>query len=58
MTGISVDGRNPKKIANAAIKLLKDKKLSKKMGIAGRKWVENEWSWRIWSKRFSKLLNN
>jgi len=57
VTGISVDGRNTKEIANAAVKLLKDKKLSKKMGKAGRKWVEAEWSWKIWSKRFSKLLN-
>ena len=57
VTGISVDGRNAKEIANAAVKLLKDKKLSKKMGKAGRKWVEAEWSWKIWSKRFSKLLN-
>ena len=58
ITGISVDGRNPNEIANAAIKLLKDKKLSKKMGKAGRKWVENEWSWQIWRKRFSKLINS
>jgi len=57
ITGISVDGRNPEEIASAAIKLLKDKKLGKKMGKAGRKWVEKEWSWQIWSKRFSKLLN-
>ncbi|MEY4206720.1 MAG: hypothetical protein RL255_557 [Actinomycetota bacterium] len=57
VTGISVDGRNTREIANAAIKLLKDKKLSKKMGKAGRKWAESEWSWQIWSKRFSKLLN-
>jgi phosphatidylinositol alpha-1,6-mannosyltransferase len=57
VTGISVDGRNTKEIAHAAIKLLKDKKLSKKMGKAGRKWAETEWSWQIWSKRFAKLLN-
>jgi phosphatidylinositol alpha-1,6-mannosyltransferase len=57
VTGISVDGRNTKEIAHAAIKLLKDKKLSKNMGKAGRKWAETEWSWQIWSKRFAKLLD-
>ncbi len=56
VTGLSVDGRNTKEIADAAVKLLGDKKLAKKMGKAGRKWIESEWSWSIWSKRFSDLL--
>lgn len=56
VTGISVDGQNSKEIASAAVKLLSDKKLAKKMGKSGRKWIESEWSWTIWSKRFSDLI--
>ena len=56
VTGFSVDGRNSIEIASAAVKLLSDKRLAKKMGKSGRKWIESEWSWTIWSKRFSDLI--
>ena len=44
-TGILVPPKNPKALADAIIKLLKDEKLRKKMGKAGRKRVEKEFSW-------------
>ena len=56
-TGLVVDGTDDQQIATAAIKLLTDIELSKKMGLAGRQWIINNWRWEIWSKDFEKLLN-
>ena len=56
-TGLSVDGTNPKEIAEAVCKLLSDKKLAKQMGDEGRKWVVENWRWEIWSDKFNKLLS-
>jgi phosphatidylinositol alpha-1,6-mannosyltransferase len=57
VTGISVNGRDTKEIAGAVVKLLGNKKLAEEMGKSGRKWIESEWSWSIWSKRFSNLIS-
>ena len=56
-TGLSVDGTNPKEIAEAVCKLLSDTKLAKQMGDEGRKWVVENWRWAIWSDKFNKLLS-
>jgi len=56
-TGLVVDGTNNKEIADAAIELLTKVDLSKKMGIAGRKWIVENWRWEIWSRSFEDLLN-
>ena len=56
-TGLVVDGTDDQQIATAAIKLLTDIELSKKMGLAGRQWIIDNWRWEIWSKDFEKLLN-
>lgn len=55
-TGLTVDGTNPKEIAEALCKLLSDKKLAKQMGDQGRNWVVDNWRWEIWSDKFNKLL--
>ena len=56
VTGIVVDGENNDEIAAAAIKLLNDLNGAKAMGLAGRKWIIENWRWQIWSERFNKLL--
>ena len=56
-TGLVVDGTDDQQIAKAAIKLLTNIELSKKMGLAGRQWIIDNWRWEIWSKDFEKLLN-
>ncbi len=56
VTGFVVDGQNNQEIAEAAIKLLNDLDLAKKMGTAGRTWIVENWRWEIWSERFNKLL--
>jgi len=43
-------------IANRAIQLLRDEKLRRDMGSAGRAWIEKEWRWQIWASKFSELL--
>ena len=56
-TGLVVNGTDDQQIATAAIKLLTNIELSKKMGRAGRQWIIDNWRWEIWSKDFEKLLN-
>ena len=56
-TGLVVNGTDDQQIATAAIKLLTNIELSKKMGLAGRQWIIDKWRWEIWSKDFEKLLN-
>jgi len=56
-TGLVVNGTDDQQIATAAIKLLTNIELSKKMGLAGRQWIIDNWRWEIWSKDFEKLLN-
>ena len=56
-TGLVVNGTDDQQIAKAAIKLLTNIELSKKMGMAGRQWIIDKWRWEIWSKDFEKLLN-
>lgn len=44
-TGILVPPRDPKKLALAIIRVLKDKRLSKKIGEGGRKKLDRDFSW-------------
>ncbi len=55
-TGYVVDGNDVEEIAARAIELLADANLREKLGARGRSWVEEEWHWDIWSKRFNALL--
>jgi phosphatidylinositol alpha-1,6-mannosyltransferase len=56
-TGLVVSGTDEKQIASAAIELLNNSDSSKKMGLAGRQWIVNNWRWETWSKEFEALLN-
>jgi phosphatidylinositol alpha-1,6-mannosyltransferase len=56
VTGFVVDGTSTEQIAKRAIQLLRDEKLRRDMGSAGRAWIEKEWRWQIWASRFSELL--
>lgn len=57
VTGCLVDPTNTKEIADKIIFLLENPELSKKMGLEGRKRVENEFGWdRYYSK--VRLLEN
>jgi len=56
-TGLVVSGTDEKQIASVAIELLNNSDSSKKMGLAGRQWIVNDWRWEIWSKEYEALLN-
>ena len=44
-TGYVIDGRSEQALADRVSELLADRSLSKAMGLAGRDWVSDEWSW-------------
>jgi phosphatidylinositol alpha-1,6-mannosyltransferase len=48
--------RDPSAVANRLIELLGDPALARRMGEAGRKWVESDWRWEIQADRLSTLL--
>jgi phosphatidylinositol alpha-1,6-mannosyltransferase len=56
VTGVVVDGLDCAAIAVAAIEMLNNPAESKKMGLAGRRWIEEKWRWQIWAEEFAKLL--
>lgn len=56
-TGLVVDGTDNKQIAAAAVELLTNSDLAKRMGVAGRQWIIDNWRWEIWSKDFEDLLS-
>jgi len=53
VTGLVVNGRDSKAIAEAVIKLLEADR--KEMGQAGRNWAVDTWDWQIWAKKFVQL---
>ena len=55
-TGEVVDGRNPALIAAAINSMLDDPERLARMGVRGRQWAQEMWSWEIWGKRFAQLL--
>lgn len=59
-TGLLVKPKDSKRLAEAIIKLLRDKKLCKEMGKAGRKFVEENYDWNknaeIMLKVYEKLI--
>jgi phosphatidylinositol alpha-1,6-mannosyltransferase len=56
VTGVTVDGRDSRDIARAAIAMLDDLDQAKAMGARGREWVISNWGWEIWAKEFRKIL--
>ena len=56
VTGVTVDGTSAEEVAAAIIEMLDKPENSKAMGEAGRKWIQDKWSWEIWSKEFNSLF--
>lgn len=56
ITGFVVDGTSVSAVASATIEILSNPELATSMGRAGRRWIEEEWRWQIWSARFLELF--
>jgi phosphatidyl-myo-inositol dimannoside synthase len=56
-TGYVVDGRDPAALADRVSTLLADPALARRMGAAGRRWVEREWRWETQAQRMADLLS-
>ncbi|HEX6967668.1 MAG TPA: glycosyltransferase family 4 protein [Micromonosporaceae bacterium] len=55
-TGYVVDGRSLEQIADRVATLLGDRELARRMGAAGRVWVEREWRWEAQARLMTELL--
>jgi phosphatidylinositol alpha-1,6-mannosyltransferase len=55
-TGFVVGGRDLTAIADRIARLLGDEALARRMGAAGRAWVEAEWRWETQADRMRALL--
>jgi phosphatidylinositol alpha-1,6-mannosyltransferase len=56
-TGFVVGGRDRAAIVDRVATLLEDRALARRMGEAGRDWVEREWRWDAQAERMRKLLD-
>jgi phosphatidylinositol alpha-1,6-mannosyltransferase len=56
-TGYVVDGRNPAAVADRLCTLLRDGELARRLGAAGRSWVERDWRWDVLADRLRGLLD-
>lgn len=57
-TGLLVDGRDHREVGAAVIKLLSDQPLRQKMGVDGRVWMEQLWSWEGIGARFEEIISD
>ena len=55
-TGYVVGGRDVAAVADRVAALLADRDLARRMGAAGRAWVEREWRWDTQAARMAALL--
>ncbi|MFH0410937.1 glycosyltransferase family 4 protein [Corynebacterium sp. L4756] len=55
-TGVVIDGTNVHMLADSLISLLSDPERMARMGSAGRKHVENNWTWEIMGRRLRETL--
>jgi phosphatidylinositol alpha-1,6-mannosyltransferase len=55
-TGVTVDGRSLAQVTDAVAGLLLDPDRARRMGRAGRSWVEREWRWDVLAARLRGLL--
>jgi phosphatidylinositol alpha-1,6-mannosyltransferase len=55
-TGYVVNGRDAAQVADRVATLLADPELAKRMGAAGRSWVERDWRWATQAERMTGLL--
>ncbi len=57
-TGYVVGGRDLEALTGRLVELLRDPDLRARMGAAGRKWIESEWTWDLQAERMQSLLND
>jgi len=57
-TGFLVDEGNSEQLIDKFSLLLEDEKLAKKMGINGRKFVEDTFNWELITKKFIKIVES
>lgn len=55
-TGFVVPGRDRDALVDRLVQLLTDSALAKRLGAAGRDWVETEWRWDTQAARLAALL--
>lgn len=55
-TGLVVDGRRAPALADAVCALLDDPRLAARMGAAGRRWMQQHWSWDQMTLRLAETL--
>ncbi|WP_405013719.1 glycosyltransferase family 4 protein [Kitasatospora sp. NBC_01539] len=55
-TGYVVPGRSAAAAAERIVRLLHDEELRRRMGEAGRRWVERSWRWDLLAQRLTGLL--
>jgi phosphatidylinositol alpha-1,6-mannosyltransferase len=55
-TGFVVPGRDVETLTDRLVTLLKDPSLARKMGAAGREWVQSSWTWDSQAARLRDLL--
>ncbi|HET6213916.1 MAG TPA: glycosyltransferase family 4 protein [Micromonosporaceae bacterium] len=55
-TGYLVDGRDVPAVADRIGALLADRELARRLGAAGRAWVESQWRWDTQAARLAALL--
>ncbi|GAA4996086.1 glycosyltransferase family 4 protein [Kitasatospora paranensis] len=55
-TGFVVPGRSAEAAAERIVRLLHDESLRRRMGEAGRRWVERSWRWDMLAQRLTSLL--
>jgi len=56
--GILVEPENPKELAKAIIKLLKDERLRRELGENGRKYVTKNHSWEAVARRVAEVCKS
>jgi phosphatidylinositol alpha-1,6-mannosyltransferase len=56
-TGFVVPGRDRGALVERLTALLVDSELAKRLGAAGRSWVEAEWRWDTQAARLTALLH-
>ncbi|WBB79959.1 glycosyltransferase family 4 protein [Micromonospora sp. WMMD882] len=56
-TGYVVSGRDVTQVADRVATVLADPALARRLGAAGRAWVEREWRWETQAQRMTALLD-
>jgi len=56
VTGLVVDGAEVAEVSSALVRLLSDRELARRMGQAGRAWVERAWRWDRIADRLAELV--